>query len=80
MLLEVLPFYWLLYFGNLSNSFPFLTYQNNRRNPVFMLHTPVQLILMMAIASMITVVCIIMEKAITVMPVASFLFYGKRYN
>lgn len=45
-----------------------------------MLHTPVQLILMMAIASMITVVCIIMEKAITVMPVASFLFYGKRYN
>ena len=41
---------------------------------------PVQLILLMAIASIITVVCIVIEKAITVMPVASYLFYGKRYN
>lgn len=41
---------------------------------------PVQFILLVAIASIISVVCIVIEKVITVMPVASFLFYGKRHN
>lgn len=41
---------------------------------------PVQFILLMAIASVISVVCIVIEKVIIVMPVASLLFYGKRDN